>query len=70
MKELRKCVFNAMKKYVDAYLIIKDEALKTGAFKDNQMHTIQAEINAELNQKFDEAEERIKMPKKKGIFGR
>ena len=65
MKELRRCVFNEMKKYVEAYLVIKQEAMKTGEFNDDQMHRVQSEINALLNQKFDEAEERVKMPKKR-----
>jgi len=63
MKELRKQVFDSMKKYIEAYLEIKKEAIKTGEFDDDQMHRVQAEINATLNQKFDEAEERVKIPK-------
>jgi len=69
MKELRKQVFNALKMYVDAYLEVKQQTLKTGEFNDDKLHQVQAEINSNLNQKFDEAEERIKNKSdKKGWF--
>jgi len=70
MKELRKQVFASMKKYVDAYLEVKKEVLKTGEFNDDVLHQIQAQINAELNARFDEAEERINGSRKKGLFSR
>jgi len=69
MKELRKQVFDALYKYVEAYVEIKQEADKTGVINDDKMHLKQAEVNRTLNQKFDEAEERIKKPKTKGLFG-
>jgi len=69
MKELRKSVFEVLYKYVEAYVEIKQEAEKTGAINDDKMHSKQAEINRLLNQKFDEAEERLKGSKKGKFLG-
>jgi len=70
MKELRKQVFEALYKYVESFVEIKQEAEKSGSINDDKMHLKQAEINRMLNQKFDEAEERMKGGKKKGLFGK
>jgi len=69
MKELRKQVFRALKLYVDAVVDIKRDAEKTGVFDDTELHSKQAEINEILNQKFDDAEERMLGNKKRGFFG-
>jgi len=69
MKELRKNVYSALYKYVEAMVEISRDAEKTGSLDLNSLHLKQAEINKELNLKFDEAEERLKGTKKKGIFG-
>ena len=68
MKELRKNVFACLEKYVDAYLEVKKEVLKTGKWDDDVMHKTLAQVNTLLNQKFDEAEERMSGAKKKGGF--
>ncbi len=68
MKELRKNVFNSLYKYVEAVVELTKEAEKTGNLDLNPLHLKQAEINRELNLKFDEAEERMKGTKKKGLF--
>ena len=69
MKELRKQVFRALRLYVDAVVDIKKEAEKTGVFDDTELHSKQAEVNEMLNQKFDDAEERMLGNKKRGFFG-
>ena len=69
MKELRKQVFKALRQYVDKVVEIKRDAEKTGMFDDTELHSKQAEINEILNQKFDDAEERMSGNKKRGFFG-
>jgi len=71
MEELRKAIFDAQNKYVEAYIAVKKQTLKTGEFDDDEMFRVQSQVTAEINRKIDEAKVRLGLDKakKKGFFG-